>query len=94
MSDLTSAEHRSAAQTVRELISVYHEHEDLISIGAYRTGSNPKVDAAIAMKPEIDGFLRQGTEDSTDLDATIKAFVALAQRCRQSESAANTTGAS
>ncbi len=90
MPDLASTEHLNAAQTIRELIAVYHEHEDLISIGAYRTGSNPLVDTAITMKPEIDRFLRQGTTESTDLNSTIKAFIALGQRCRQSESTANT----
>ena len=43
----------SAAQTVRELLAAYRDHEDLISIGAYRSGANPTVDAAIAMRDEI-----------------------------------------
>ena len=48
MPDIVSREQREAATVVRELIAVHHEHEDLISIGAYRKGSHPLVDAAIA----------------------------------------------
>ena len=82
MPDLTSSQHQAAAQTIRELMAIYHQHEDLISIGAYRAGSNPLVDAAIAMKPEIDRFLRQGIGESTEMTATINEFLTLAERCR------------
>jgi flagellum-specific ATP synthase len=85
MPDLTSAEHQQAAQIIRELLAVYHEHEDLISIGAYRAGSNPLVDTAIEMKPEIDRFLRQGMCESSDANATNAALLALAHRCGQRE---------
>jgi FliI/YscN family ATPase len=83
MPNLTSTAQQHAAHTLRELTAVYSEHEDLISIGAYRSGSNPLVDTAIAMKPEIDQFLRQNTSESTDMDSTIRAVIALAERCQQ-----------
>lgn len=63
---ITSKEQQQAATTVRELLSAYQDNEDLISIGAYRRGSNPAVDAAIEMRDEIETYLRQGiTEPST-----------------------------
>jgi flagellum-specific ATP synthase len=83
MSDIVSRESRDAASTVRELIAIYHEHEDLISIGAYRKGSNPQVDAAIQMKPDIDRFLRQAVDEPTDMDTTQKELQQLAARCQQ-----------
>ena len=83
MPDIVSREQRDAAPTVRELIAVHHEHEDLISIGAYRKGSHPQVDAAIQMKPEIDRFLRQAVEESTDMATSHKELLQLAARCRQ-----------
>ncbi len=83
MPDLVSDEHLQAAQVIRELIAVYHEHEDLISIGAYRTGSHPLVDAAIAMKPEIDQFLRQGIRETSDAKTAVQTLVTLATRSRQ-----------
>ena len=83
MADIVPREQREAAATIRELIAVYHENEDLISIGAYRKGSHPQVDAAIQMKPEIDRFLRQAVEESTDMATTSKELSHLAARCRQ-----------
>ena len=72
-----------AATALRKLIAVYREHEDLISIGAYRSGSNPVVDAAIAMKPDIDRFLQQGMRESTDMETTIRELRQLAEQCCQ-----------
>ena len=83
MPDIVSREQLAAVTVVRELIAVHHEHEDLISIGAYRKGSHPLVDAAILMKPEIDRFLRQAVEESATLDTAHKELLQLAARCRQ-----------
>ena len=79
--DVTPPEQRAAAQTVRELLSAYKEHEDLISIGAYRNGANPTVDAAIAMREEIGKFLRQAVTESCSVESARKEIVQLAQRC-------------
>jgi len=86
MPDLVTEEHRQAALLVRRLLSVYREHEDLITIGAYRTGSNPNVDAAIAMKPHIDNFLQQSVDGGTDWKQTCTQLQQLAGRCRQTPS--------
>jgi len=83
MPDIVSRPQREAATTVRELVAVYQEYEDLISIGAYRKGSHPMVDAAIAMKPEIDRFMRQAVEEAASLDTAQKELQQLAARCRQ-----------
>jgi flagellar biosynthesis/type III secretory pathway ATPase len=79
--DITLPEQRAAAQTIRELMSAYKEHEDLISIGAYRNGANPTVDAAIAMREEINKFLRQTVNDGCTVESARKELVALGQRC-------------
>lgn len=83
MPEVASAEQLDAAAIVRQLMAVHREHEDLISIGAYRTGSNSVVDAAIAMKPAIDLFLQQGREESADLTSTASALQELSFRCQQ-----------
>ncbi len=80
--DITPPEQRAAAQVVRELMSAYHDHEDLISIGAYRAGANPTVDAAIAMRDEINRFLRQAIEDQSSVDTARTDLLKLAQRCQ------------
>ena len=47
---------------LRKWLSIYDEHRELIQIGAYRSGSNPQIDRAIAIKPRIDGFLAQSRD--------------------------------
>jgi flagellum-specific ATP synthase len=79
--DITPPDQRSAAQTVRELLAAYRDHEDLISIGAYRAGANPTVDAAIAMRDEINRYLRQAIEDQSSVDSSRAELLKLAQRC-------------
>ena len=72
---------QAAGQEVRRLLAAYREKEDLISIGAYQPGSDPAVDAAIALRPQIDAFLRQSSTDGSDLgtaDGLIQAIAAAA----------------
>lgn len=63
-SQLASPEAATDARALREALALYHQAEDLIQLGAYTPGSNPKLDAAIQARPEILAFLRQesGTE--------------------------------
>ncbi len=72
MIDLANSEHRKAAATVRELLAVYRANEDLINIGAYAKGSNPRVDLAIKMYPAIQKFLRQEIEEKVSLEQTVE----------------------
>lgn len=64
MTDLVTDQQREDAAIVRQAISAYDDHEDLISIGAYRQGANRLVDAAIAAKGAIDAFLKQSFAES------------------------------
>jgi flagellum-specific ATP synthase len=80
--EIVPAEQRAAAQTIRELLAAYRDHEDLISIGAYRPGANPTVDAAIAMRDEIHRYLRQAIEEQSSVEAARGELVKLAQRCQ------------
>jgi flagellum-specific ATP synthase len=79
--DLAGPEHRAAAQSVRELLAAYRDHADLISIGAYRAGTNPTVDAAIAMRDEINQYLRQAVGDASSVETARQQLLALAQKC-------------
>jgi len=80
MIEVAPAEHRRAAQFVRELLAVHRDHEDLISIGAYRRGSNPAVDRAIDLQGPIQEFLRQQVDESSSVSAAAAALVELARR--------------
>jgi flagellum-specific ATP synthase len=55
--------HREAAGEIRELMAIYSAHEDLINIGAYVKGSNPKLDRAMVVIDRINAFLRQAVEE-------------------------------
>jgi flagellum-specific ATP synthase len=59
MPDVISAEHGAAVRRAVASMAAYRGAEDLINIGAYVDGSNPEIDAAKAVKPALDTFLRQ-----------------------------------
>ena len=72
MSAIASKEHKDAAGKLRNLLSLYNSNIDLISIGAYKMGTNPKLDEAISKIDKINAFLCQGTHESFSLEETIQ----------------------
>ncbi len=56
-----------AVTKARQVLATYADMEELIRLGAYRTGSSPEVDEAIALMPQLDAFLAQSKEESTSL---------------------------
>jgi flagellum-specific ATP synthase len=65
-------EHMDAAGKMRNLMATYQDAKDLIDIGAYEPGTNPRIDLAIQLMPEINAFLQQRITDIVDMDSTIK----------------------
>jgi flagellum-specific ATP synthase len=64
--EIVSPEVLSAGQRLRSALAALREKEDLIAIGAYNSGADPQLDAALAQRPRIEAFLRQATgEHST-----------------------------
>ncbi|MBX3414581.1 MAG: FliI/YscN family ATPase [Pirellulales bacterium] len=90
MTEVADREHQAAASIVRELLSAYREHADLISIGAYRRGSNPTVDLAIAMEGEINAFLRQAMDEPSNMADTRTALQNLIRSAAQKRQALST----
>ena len=74
MSAIATDEHKEAAGKMRALMSLYRENKDLIDVGMYQMGSNPKLDVAIEMMPQINAFLQQRTSDSVSMDNTIQTL--------------------
>jgi flagellum-specific ATP synthase len=72
MNDIVSSEHKGLAGMMREHLAVYRDAKDLIDIGAYTPGSNPKIDAAIAHMPGIEMFTRQGVDEKSVLEETFQ----------------------
>lgn len=77
MRQVAGEEHVRLATQVRELMATYHEAEDLINIGAYKTGSNAKIDMAIRLEPQIERFLRQNVSESTSLEDSVQMMAGM-----------------
>ena len=71
MNDIVMPEHREAAGKLRRLLAVYESNSDLVSIGAYKKGTNPELDDALAHIDRIYGFLQQKTDESFSLDEAV-----------------------
>ena len=80
MSQLTDEHTRNAAYSVRDLIATYRDSEDLINIGAYKRGSNPKIDLAIDRIDGINSFLKQRAEEPSDMRSTREGLLALSAK--------------
>ena len=69
--DVAEPDHVDAAIQMTRAWATYHEAKDLIDVGAYVPGSNPEIDWAIGLKPQIAAFLQQRKDDPVDFPSTI-----------------------
>ncbi len=67
MEQIVSPQHRQLAQVYRRLNALYEENKDLISVGAYNSGTDPNIDMAVALYPKMMEFLRQDMNESASL---------------------------
>ncbi len=63
MVEIVDTEHQRLASRLRDILSIYNQNADLVSIGAYKAGTNQKLDFALTKIDEINGFLMQGTKE-------------------------------
>lgn len=77
-SKLATPQESENARRIREALALYRQSEDLINLGAYVSGSNPRLDSAIRTRTEILRFLRQGPNDVSGVADTIGQMEALA----------------
>ncbi len=85
MPRLATPQQNEAAAWVRRLLAVYRDNEDLITIGAYRQGSDPQVDLAIRMREAINAFLQQPVEQPSDLAQAQAALEQILQTVKQTQ---------
>ena len=78
MTAVADADHQAAAGRIRGIMAAYERQRDLILLGAYQRGSDPRTDEAIARIDAITAFLRQGTHDVATFDDTRRRLLALA----------------
>ena len=77
MTNLVSDEHRKAAGKLREVLARYSEAEDLINIGAYVKGSNPKIDYAMTKIDQVNDLLKQGTFEKIGYEDTVSRLISI-----------------
>lgn len=72
--------HSAAASTLRSWLAAHRDGRDLVEIGAYKAGTNPKLDLALARLPAIEAYLRQGAHESTSLKESIELLALVTRR--------------
>ena len=77
--DISTPEELAAAGEARDLLALYRKNQDLISIGAYARGSNPRLDLAIARQETLTQFLKQHVEEIVPRETSLQQFAALLQ---------------
>ncbi len=81
--DVVDAPQREAAASVRQVLSVWHEIEDLVSIGAYVPGANADYDVAVQTRELIDEYLRQDRGSGADFEQSRAELMSLAAAINQ-----------
>ncbi|MGB1579984.1 MAG: FliI/YscN family ATPase [Nevskiales bacterium] len=87
--DIISPEQHNWTQSLRGLLGAHRSHRDLISIGAYQHGSDPQVDSAIRLWPQIEGLLKQDIHDGADYAGSIRQLGQLIKASQPKADAAN-----
>ena len=87
-----STPQQALARELRSLLAAHREARDLIEIGAYRPGTNPTVDRAVALRDQIESFLRQGMNEVSGPGEAWHQLSALLSQPTQIEPAFAETG--
>ncbi|MCY0864710.1 MAG: FliI/YscN family ATPase [Sulfobacillus sp.] len=85
MPDVVDAAHWTLAGRVRRILATLEKFSDVVALGAYQAGTDPVLDGALAIKPQLDRWARQGLEDNTPPDealAGLEAIIAAEERLR------------
>lgn len=80
MPEITEASHKDAVGKIRELLAVYNKNADLINIGAYVKGTDPKIDKAIRLINEINDFLKQPVNEKAPYKSTLDRLIELSKK--------------
>ena len=72
MVEIAPQEHLKLAGELRDILSIYEKNEDLLAIGAYKAGTNPKLDSAITKIGKVNAFLMQGINESFTYEQSLQ----------------------
>jgi flagellum-specific ATP synthase len=79
MNDVTIADHQELVGKFKEAMATYRQSEDLINIGAYKSGSNPGIDYAISKMDGMTAYMKQAVRDPANLQESVESLRALFQ---------------
>ncbi|MEZ8605012.1 flagellar protein export ATPase FliI [Vibrio splendidus] len=71
MPQITTEEHVLMSKAVRQVLSICRKNQDLVSIGAYKPGTDPAIDSAFTLKPRLDEYLQQKMKETVPYDMCI-----------------------
>ena len=74
MKDITDEKHKAMVEKILDIMATYKRYEDVITIGAYKEGTNPKLDYAIKMMDRIKSFLKQEITEKVDFAQGLQAL--------------------
>jgi flagellum-specific ATP synthase len=77
MSDIVGKSHSAAARVLRRHLATYEENRDLILMGAYRSGTDPTLDSAIAHHPAVMAYIQQGSDERVGIADAVDELVGL-----------------
>ncbi len=96
MPAVVSPEQLVMARTIRQCLATYNQNQELISIGAYQKGSDPRIDQAIMIKPQIDEYTQQGMQEVVPYQQSLAGLrqlsLSLLQDAQQKMAALQQTG--
>jgi flagellum-specific ATP synthase len=72
MKEVVDPKHMDLSARIKEILATYAESEDLVSIGAYTKGTNPKLDQALDLLPRVKKFLTQDREEKVTIQESLK----------------------
>lgn len=79
MPQVTNDEHVLMSKAVRQVLSICRKNQDLVSIGAYKPGTDPAIDGAFTLKPTLDQYLQQGMKESVPYDMCVNMLRSILQ---------------
>lgn len=77
LTEITDESHQQQIRRFKQLYSTYQQNRDLISVGAYNHGSDPRIDEAVEYYPELLGFMQQGMNEPVSLGESMKSLESL-----------------
>jgi len=83
---VTDQAQMQASNRIKQLYSLYEQNKDLINVGAYQQGTNPAIDQAIAMQPQIEQFMQQGMNEAVAFAQSQQQLQQLMAAAAQAES--------